>query len=80
MLFSAEGPWAPRGQQGCACHSHVTGEECLSCWQVSRGCSSVAEHLLCMWEALGSLSKGVFAVTPQTQVGECWSWALLLSR
>lgn len=28
-LFSAEGPWAARGQQDCTCHRYTMGGECL---------------------------------------------------
>lgn len=77
VLFSADGPWAPRGQQGCACHRRIKGRECLSCWQASRGWSSVEEHPLRMWEVLGSVPGisrgGAFALTAQPQAAVGWS-------
>ena len=84
VLFSAEGPWAPRGQQDCACHRHFMGGKGLSCWRVSRGCSSVEERPLCMREVLGSIpsiSMGCFC--PESPgSGRCGLelGALVLSR
>lgn len=36
VLFAAEGPWAPRGQRGCACHRPLMGGECLLLGRLQR--------------------------------------------
>ena len=69
VLFSAEGPWTPRGHQGCDV-TDTSWEERVS--PAGRYHRDGAEHLLGMGEVLGSLpgiSKGASALTAQPQAG-----------
>ena len=73
------------GDNGAVLVTDPSWEESVSCWEGCRGCSSVAECLLRMWEVLGSIpsiSKGGVSLIAQPQAGIGWSWSTgpVLSR